>query len=144
MHLRDTFSDASFLFPFRSKKFSEMPLSTVPYKLSITYIHLFLSRYQYPVFTHSYQHLQALSTEKKKALTEKSGAPAYLHFLLSYLIDKELCFSSLTGEWPGLEVSRIHEGGNAAMVITLFSLGRARLRFEIPEQVIIFDPKLKV
>ena len=43
-----------------------------------------------------------------------------------------------------MEVSRIHEGGNTAMVITLFSLGLAHLRYEIPEQVIIFDPKIAV
>ncbi len=46
--------------------------------------------------------------------------------------------------WLGREVSLIHEGGNAAMVVTLFSLGLARLRFQIPEQIIIFDPKIKV
>ncbi len=47
-------------------------------------------------------------------------------------------------DWPGVEVSRIHEGGNAAMVVSLFAIGMARLRFVIPDQIIIFDPKLKV
>ena len=46
--------------------------------------------------------------------------------------------------WPGVEVSRIHEGGNAAMAVSLFSIGIARFRFAIPDQIIIFDPKLKV
>ena len=53
-----------------------MSLTTVPYKLSITYIHLFLSRYHYPVFTHSYQQLQALSAAKKKACADNNG---YFH-----------------------------------------------------------------
>ena len=50
----------------------------------------------------------------------------------------------ISENWLGREVSLIHEGGNAAMVVTLFSLGLARLRFQIPEQIIIFDPKIKV
>ncbi|EFX77102.1 hypothetical protein DAPPUDRAFT_321692 [Daphnia pulex] len=102
----------------RNKKFSEMPLSAVPYKLSITYIHLFLSRYQYPVFHCSYHRLRAILDEKQK-------------------------IPPVSQDWPGVEVSRIHEGGNAAMVVSLFAIGMARLRFVIPDQIIIFDPKLK-
>lgn len=49
---------------------SDMPLSAVPYKLSITYIHLFLSRYQYPVFHNSYQYFKSALAEKKKALAD--------------------------------------------------------------------------
>ncbi|XP_045025411.1 general transcription factor 3C polypeptide 1 isoform X2 [Daphnia magna] len=102
----------------RNKKFSEMPLSAVPYKLSITYIHLFLSRYQYPVFHRSYQRLRSIIAEKEKVPQDNQ-------------------------DWSGVEVSRIHEGGNAAMVVSLFAIGMARFRFTIPEQIIIFDPKLK-
>ena len=54
------------VFFFRSKKFPYMPLSAVPYKLSITYIHLFLSRYQYPIFHSSHQRLQSILAEKQK------------------------------------------------------------------------------
>lgn len=43
-----------------------------------------------------------------------------------------------------MEVSRVHEGGNAAMVVSLFALGMIRFHFQIPDQIIIFDPKLKV
>jgi hypothetical protein len=55
-----------------------------------------------------------------------------------------LIFFLYLEDWPGVEVSRIHEGGNAAMVVSLFAIGMARLRFVIPDQIIIFDPKLKV
>ncbi len=55
-----------------------------------------------------------------------------------------LLFIYFPEDWPGVEVSRIHEGGNAAMVVSLFALGMARFRFQIPDQIIIFDPKLKV
>ena len=41
-------------------------------------------------------------------------------------------------------MSRIHEGGSAAMAVTLFALGIGKFRYQIPEQIIIFDPKLKV
>ena len=50
-----------------------MPLSAVPYKLSITYIHLFLSRYQYPVFHRSFVHFQSVMAEKNKAILECQG-----------------------------------------------------------------------
>ena len=30
------------------------------------------------------------------------------------------------------------------MAVSLFSIGIARFRFAIPDQIIIFDPKLKV
>lgn len=53
-------------------------------------------------------------------------------------------FIEFLENWPGVEVSRIHEGGNAAMAVSLFSIGIARFRFAIPDQIIIFDPKLKV
>lgn len=50
-----------------------MPLSAVPYKLSITYIHLFLSRYQYPVFHRSYQRLRSIIAEKEKVPQDNQG-----------------------------------------------------------------------
>ena len=50
-----------------------MPLSAVPYKLSITYIHLFLSRYQYPIFHSSHQRLQSILAEKQKNDLERQG-----------------------------------------------------------------------
>ena len=39
---------------------AQLPLSACPYKLSITYIHLFLSRYQFEVFHSSHRHLKNL------------------------------------------------------------------------------------
>nr|CAH0105604.1 unnamed protein product [Daphnia galeata] len=103
----------------RSKKFPYMPLSAVPYKLSITYIHLFLSRYQNPIFHSSHQRLQSILAEKQKNDLDRQE------------------------NWSGVEVSLIHEEGNAAMAVSLFSIGIARFHFAIPDQIIIFDPKLK-
>lgn len=59
-----------------------MPLSTIPYKLSITYIHMFLSRYQHHVFNESYIHLRAVASEKQKAVTEKNGIVKFQVFFL--------------------------------------------------------------
>jgi hypothetical protein len=42
------------------KPHAQLPLSACPYKLSITYIHLFLSRYQFEVFHSSHRHLKNL------------------------------------------------------------------------------------
>lgn len=42
----------------RAKTFAQLPLSSCPFKLSITYIHLFLSRYQLEVFYQAYSHLK--------------------------------------------------------------------------------------
>ena len=45
----------------RAKTFAQLPLSSCPFKLSITYIHLFLSRYRLEVFSQAYSHLRNYS-----------------------------------------------------------------------------------
>ena len=43
-----------------------------------------------------------------------------------------------------MEVSRIFEGGCSAMALTMFALGLASLKYEIPERMLSIDPGLKV
>jgi len=43
-----------------------------------------------------------------------------------------------------MEVSRIFEGGSAAMALTMFALSIASIKYEIPEKTLLIDPRLKV
>jgi len=53
---------------YREKtKNTELPVKAGLFKLSISYIHLFRSRYQYPVFHQAYLHLRNLLDGKQKA-----------------------------------------------------------------------------
>jgi len=58
-----------------------------------------------------------------------------------------LIFVLLSGEsetWLGAEVSRIHEGGNAAMIVSLLPHNALQFHIQIPDQVIVFDPSVQV
>ena len=112
------------------------------FKLSISYIHLFRSRYQYPVFHLAYQYLRNLLDGKQKA--DKPGTTYCKQSYRKFVNQFFMIHFWVTDDWHGLEVSRIHEGGSAAMAVTLFALGIGKFRYQIPEQIIIFDPKLKV
>ena len=88
----------------------------------------------------TYVYVRFFQRNKKFLLKAKVIYP----FEMCKNIFELLLFIEFLEDWPGVEVSRIHDGGNAAMVVSLFSIGMARFRFVIPEQIIIFDPKLKV
>lgn len=44
-------------------------------------------------------------------------------------------FFFLAGEWDGVEVGRVHQGGNAALITTLLALRSVRFKITIPDQV---------
>ena len=43
-----------------------------------------------------------------------------------------------------MEVSRIHEGGSAAMIVSLLAHNMLQFKVQIPDQVIVFDPSVQV
>ena len=42
------------------KEGNYLPLSSVPYQLSVTFAHTFLCRYQYDIYHQAWQHIRAL------------------------------------------------------------------------------------
>ena len=112
---------------------AQLPLSACPYKLSITYIHLFLSRYQFEVFHNSYVHLKNLINQQ---LANCQGAAAATSVGVGV--------GDAVSQWQGVEVGRVHQGGSAAMVATLLARRAISFDIHIPDQVIVFDPSIEV
>lgn len=118
-----------------------MFLRTGDYKLSISYIHLFRSSYQYPIFHLTHQYLQTLLEQKNKA--ESLGNSVFSFIIYFCLLKVIIKFTE--DDWDGMKVScSIAEGGNVATILTLFALGLGKLKYRIPEHIIVFDPRLKV
>ena len=94
------------------KEGNYLPLSSAPYQLSVTFSHIFLCRYQYDIYSQSWQ------------------------------LARKLLQSSLGSEEEYTEIVCNQEGGYAATVLGLMSSNRLQFRTEVPEQLVVLDPNM--
>nr|CAD7262279.1 unnamed protein product [Timema shepardi] len=90
-----------------------MPVSSLPYQLSISYVFLLQSKYQYEVFHESYRMLQ---------------------HILEWKADND-------SDFKGLEMDG-SEGGCTAALVDLFSRQQIKFTVELPDQIIVLDPRI--
>nr|CAD7425047.1 unnamed protein product [Timema monikensis] len=90
-----------------------MPVSSLPYQLSISYVFLLQSKYQYEVFHESYRMLQ---------------------HILEWKADND-------SDFKGLEMDSSESGCTAALV-DLFSRQQIKFTVELPDQIIVLDPRI--
>ncbi|KAJ4449055.1 hypothetical protein ANN_00450, partial [Periplaneta americana] len=93
-----------------------LPVSSSPYQLSISYVYQLQTKYQYDIFYESH-----LMTKKLRS------------WYMEHVADLEPAL--------GLEVG-VSDGGTAAALVELFTKKQMSFDIEIPEQVIILDPRV--
>ncbi|XP_069672695.1 general transcription factor 3C polypeptide 1 [Periplaneta americana] len=93
-----------------------LPVSSSPYQLSISYVYQLQTKYQYDIFYESH-----LMTKKLRS------------WYMEHAADLEPAL--------GLEVG-VSDGGTAAALVELFTKKQMSFDIEIPEQVIILDPRV--
>merc|ERR1719483_20324 len=94
------------------KEGNYLPLSSAPYQLSVTFSHTFLCRYQYDIYTQSWQLARKLLTE------------------------------SVLSSDDYTEIVINQEGGFAATVTGLMAKEKMQFRTEVPEQLVVLDPNM--
>lgn len=94
------------------KEGNYLPLSSAPYQLSVTFSHTFLCRYQYDIYSQSWQLVKRLLEE---------------------------CILS-TDNYTDIVINQ--EGGFAATVVGLMAKEKLQFRTEVPEQLVVLDPNM--
>lgn len=94
------------------KRSSDVPLTSSPYQLSVSFSHKFLSRYQYDIYEQSW----TMAKQLLKGSKRRGGG--------------------------GTEVVIGKEGGYAAAVVALMAGEKISFRTQVPEQLVVLDPNL--
>ena len=94
------------------KEGNYLPLSSAPYQLSVTFSHTFLCRYQYDIYTQSWQ------------------------------LARRLLEESILSSDDYTEIVINQEGGFAATVVGLMAKMKLQFRTEVPEQLVVLDPNM--
>nr|XP_045612135.1 general transcription factor 3C polypeptide 1-like isoform X1 [Procambarus clarkii] len=110
-----------------------LPLSTSPFQLSVTYLHVFNFKYQYEIFSQSWQMFKQLLEKKREVvLKNRNSATA-----VDVKGTPEPCNGN-TGS-DGVPVVILHEGGFCATIVALMATKRLFFDIVIPEQIIMMD-----
>jgi len=99
------------------KEGNYLPLSSAPYQLSVTFSHIFLCRYQYDIYSQSWQ----LARKLLQASTSQAVSETENDFT---------------------EIVCNQEGGFAATVLGLLSSNKLQFRTEVPDQLVVLDPNM--
>ncbi|XP_063221021.1 general transcription factor 3C polypeptide 1 isoform X2 [Bacillus rossius redtenbacheri] len=89
-----------------------IPISSLPYQLSISYVNLLQTKYQFEVFHESYEMLEKMHE----------------------------CMGQ-RGDDKGMEVGNL-DGGRTAAFVELFVTGKVTFELEVPDQIIVLDPRI--
>ncbi|XP_042203426.1 general transcription factor 3C polypeptide 1-like isoform X2 [Homarus americanus] len=109
-----------------------LPLSTSPFQLSVTYLHVFNFKYQYEIFSQSWQMLKQLLEKKRQImLKEKTSGTVRSDPKGGEYVEN-------VGE-DGVPVVILHEGGYCATIVALMATKRLIFDIVIPEQIIMMD-----
>ncbi|BES97387.1 general transcription factor 3C polypeptide [Nesidiocoris tenuis] len=103
-----------------------LPLGASPYQLSITYINIMQTRYQYGIFSNSRSHWQSMMTQLKIQKENLVDSPSSSK--------NPICSSEI-------EI-KVTLGGECANVVEMFSAGFLKLRVAFPVHLIVLDPRL--
>ena len=94
------------------KEGNYLPLSSAPYQLSVTFSHTFLCRYQYDIYSQSWN------------------------------LSRRLLEESVLSSDDYTEIVINQEGGFAATVVGLMAKSKLQFRTEVPEQLVVLDPNM--
>lgn len=94
------------------KEGNYLPLSSAPYQLSVTFSHTFLCRYQYDIYSQSWN------------------------------LARRLLEESVLNSDDYTEIVISQEGGFAATVVGLMAKSKLQFRTEVPEQLVVLDPNM--
>ncbi|KAK9512897.1 hypothetical protein O3M35_001209 [Rhynocoris fuscipes] len=116
-----------------------LPLSTSPYQLSITYVNILQTRFQYVIFSESFYGLKCILEEvnqQSKIKKLESNTTVSLNENNCNLADNE------AENWEGSTVLNINNGGECANIVELYSAGCIKLDIQFPDQLIVLDPRV--
>ncbi|GFG28372.1 hypothetical protein Cfor_01748 [Coptotermes formosanus] len=100
----------------KQKTGNYLPVSSSPYQLSISYVYQLQSKYQHDIFYKSYSMVKKMCTWYAEHVEDIDSA-------------------------SGVEAA-VTDGGTAAALVELFTRKQISFEVEIPEQVIILDPRV--
>lgn len=128
-----------------------LPLSTSPFQLSVTYLHVFNFKYQYEIFHQAWDMLKRMydkevtllnklipSLKSQSKETTSIIKPASLEMSTVIADDKNPEDENDTSE-KGVPVVILHEGGYCATIVALLATKRLIFDIVIPEQIIMMD-----
>ncbi|KAK7085487.1 hypothetical protein SK128_012512 [Halocaridina rubra] len=128
-----------------------LPLSMSPFQLSMTYIHVFNTRYQYEIFHQAWQMLKRLyekevvllnkliSVIKSQSANRNSDEFYVMPGPSTVVADDLLHGNTQEAHGKGVPVVILHEGGFCATIVALMATKRLIFDIIIPEQVIMMD-----
>ncbi|XP_066978990.1 LOW QUALITY PROTEIN: general transcription factor 3C polypeptide 1 [Macrobrachium rosenbergii] len=128
-----------------------LPLSTSPFQLSVTYLHVFNFKYQYEIFHQAWDMLKRMydkevtllnklipSLKSQSKETTSIIKPASLEMSTVIADDKNPEDENDISE-KGVPVVILHEGGYCATIVALLATKRLIFDIVIPEQIIMMD-----
>ncbi|XP_069959232.1 general transcription factor 3C polypeptide 1 isoform X2 [Cherax quadricarinatus] len=119
-----------------------LPLSTSPFQLSVTYLHVFNLKYQYEIFSQSWQMLKRLLEKKREVILRAKTSATADNLGVSEPssgVSEQTNNGNETSGEDGVPVVILHEGGYCATVVALMATKRLFFDIVIPEQIIMMD-----
>ncbi|XP_071552525.1 general transcription factor 3C polypeptide 1 isoform X1 [Panulirus ornatus] len=120
-----------------------LPLSTSPFQLSVTYLHVFNFKYQYEIFYQSWQMLKQLLEKKHQAILKERNSSTNNDLDVPgpsiSTSDRTIMDSNEDMREEGVPVVILHEGGYCATIVALMATKRLIFDIVIPEQIIMMD-----